>query len=80
MIVFKEGGEDYPGFFSAHSISIANSEKEKAKSVMKDCFKHMKKGLFEVLQADNNVSVDAFSSCFEEQDFIEISRLQSLVW
>ncbi|MDY4079811.1 MAG: TetR/AcrR family transcriptional regulator [Clostridium sp.] len=67
----QKGAENYPDFFSAHSICIANSEKEKAKCTMKHCFKHMKEGLLEVLQTDSNVSVDAFSTSFEKLDFID---------
>lgn len=67
----QKGAEHYPDFFTAHSISIANSEKEKAKSTMENCFKHIKEGLLEVLQADSNVSVDAFSTSFEKMEFID---------
>ena len=67
----QKWAEKYPDFFSAHSISIANSEKEKAKSTMEHCLEHIKEGLLEVLQADDNVSVDTFSTSFEEQDFID---------
>lgn len=67
----QKGAENYPDFFSAHSISIANSEKEKAKSSMKHYFENMKKEMLEVLQADDNVSVNAFSASFEKQDFID---------
>lgn len=67
----QAGAKHYPGFFSAHSINIANSEKEKAKSTMGNYFKHMKESMLEVLQADSNVSVDAFSSSFERSEFID---------
>lgn len=67
----QKGGEHYPDFFSAHSISIANSEREKAKSTMGYYFKHMKESMLKVLQADSNVSVDAFSSSFVQSEFID---------
>lgn len=67
----QKGAEHYPDFFTAHSISIANSKKEKAKSTMGNCFKHMKESMFEVLQADSNVSMDAFSLSFEQSKFID---------
>ncbi|MGN0426121.1 MAG: TetR/AcrR family transcriptional regulator [Acetatifactor sp.] len=67
----QKGAEHYPDFFSAHSVSIASSAKDKAKSSMEHCFKHIKKGLLKALQADRNVSVDAFSASFEEQKFID---------
>lgn len=67
----QKGAEHYPDFFSAHSISIANSKKEKAKSTMENCFKHIKEGLLEALQADSSVSEDTFLASFEEQEFID---------
>ena len=65
------GAKLYPGFFSAHSIAIANSEKEKAKSTMGNYFKHMKEIMLEVLKADSTVSEGAFSSSFERSEFID---------
>lgn len=67
------GSQHYPDFFSAHSnsINIANSEKEKAKSTMNNCFNHIKERLLEALQADSKVSVDAFSTSFEKMEFID---------
>lgn len=67
----QKGAEDYPDFFTAHSVSIANSEKGKAKSTMKHYFDHMKTGMLEVLQADDRVSGEAFSSAFTEMEFID---------
>lgn len=67
----QTGAENYPDFFSAHSISIASPEKEKAKSTMEHCFEHMKEGLLEVLQADRNISEEAFSASFDKRDFID---------
>lgn len=67
----QAGAKHYPGFLSAHSISIASSEKETAKSIMRNCFKHIKESMLEVLQGDSNVSRDAFSSSFERSEFID---------
>lgn len=67
----QKGSENYPDFFTAHSISIASSGKEKAKSTMKHCFDHIKEALLEVLLADSKVSVEAFSASFEKSDFID---------
>lgn len=67
----QKGVEDYPGFFTAHSISIANSGREKAKSTMKYCFDHIKENMLDVLQADSKVSEEAFSTSFEKSAFID---------
>lgn len=67
----QAGAKHYPDFFTAHSINIAKSQKEKAKSIMGNCFKHIKESMLEVLKADSNVSGDAFSSSFERSEFID---------
>ena len=67
----QKGAEEYPNFFTAHSISIANSKKGQAKSIMECYFQHMKNGMLEVLEADGNVKNDAFSEDFTESEFME---------
>ena len=67
----QKGARKYPNFFTAHSISIANSEKGKAKSTMKHYFDHIKIGLLEVLKSDNTIDKNAFSTSFTESDFVD---------
>lgn len=67
----QKGAENYPDFFTAHSVHIANSGKEKAKSIMRHCFDHIKEGMLEVLRADSKVSEDAFSTSFGKTEFID---------
>lgn len=67
----QKGAEKYHNFFSTHAVSIASSGKEKAKCTRNLCFEHIKEGLLEVLQADNNVSENAFDTSFEKREFIE---------
>lgn len=67
----QKGVEDYPDFFTAHSVSIASSGKEKARSTMNHWFAHIKEGMSEVLQADKKVSADAFTTSFAQSEFID---------
>lgn len=50
----REGAEEYPGFFTAHSVSLAKGKRDEARSMMERYFKHMKLG------NDNSPS---FGSC-----------------
>lgn len=67
----QRGAENYPDFLTSHSVSIANSGREKAKSTMQHCFDHIKERMLAVLQADDKVSKTAFSSSFEKSDFVD---------
>lgn len=63
----REGLKEYPNFFMAHSISIANSQK--AKAIMENCFGHIRSALSECLKSDVNVKENAFSDTFTQSDF-----------
>ena len=61
----------YPNFFTAHSISFASTSKQQARSTMEQYVSHIKAELSQALRADSNVRQDAFSSDFQEPEFIE---------
>ncbi len=65
----RRGTEEYPNFFTAHSLSFANREKDKAKNIMEHYFSHIKLGMMEALNSDTAVRKDAFSSSFPKSDF-----------
>ncbi|MGN1414802.1 MAG: TetR/AcrR family transcriptional regulator [Anaerovoracaceae bacterium] len=67
----REGSGRYPGFFSAHSISIAAARRGEAKSIMEHYFDHMKQGMQKMLREDPRVSASAFSPAFTEEDFVK---------
>lgn len=67
----QNGAKEYSNFFTAHSISIANSEKNKAKSTMKHYFDHIKSSMLEVLKNDTKIYKNAFSASFTESDFVD---------
>lgn len=65
------GAAEYPNFFTAHSMSFANSDKGKARQVMEQYFDHMKAGLLEALERDSNVKATAFSENFSKPAFVD---------
>lgn len=65
-----EGVKEYPNFFTAHSVGIANSEKGRARSVMEHYFSHMKTGMLKALETDHRVRADAFSGKFTKENFV----------
>lgn len=67
----RQGMNEFPNFFTAHSVSFASSGKHKARKTMTHYFSHMKVGMTEALHADGLVNEDAFSSNFTESDFID---------
>lgn len=67
----RSGTEEYPNFFTAHSLSFASGEKDKAKNTMEHYFSHIKLGMTEALDSDVAVRKDAFSDSFSESDFLD---------
>jgi AcrR family transcriptional regulator len=67
----QEGVLEYPGFFMAHSMSFAGSDKEKGRQVMTKYFGHMKSGMLASLQKDRNVKLSVFTENFTQKDFVD---------
>lgn len=67
----KKGAEQYPDFFTAHSIIFASNTISRARRTMEQYFSHMREGLVQVLKADQNVRQDAFSGTFTMSAFID---------
>ena len=67
----QKGCKKYPSFFSAHSISVANLDKNKGREVMNRYFDHIKKGLLESLHRDQGIRKDVFSNQFTKPDFVD---------
>lgn len=67
----QKGSKKYPSFFSVHSMSFANIDKNKGREVMNRYFSLIKKGLIKALDQDPNVRKDAFSDKFTKSDFAD---------
>ena len=67
----QKGAEAYPNFLTGHSISIASAKRGEAKSAMEHTFAHMKAGMLEVLQADQDVEENTFTASFSQEKFVD---------
>lgn len=67
----RKGGNEYPNFFTAHSLGFASTAKGRARDTMNRYFGHMKSGMKEALKADPAVRKDAFSSGMDEEEFLD---------
>lgn len=63
--------QEYPNFFTTHSLSLASTGKNRARNIMEHYFSHMKMGMTQVLRADKAVRKDAFSDSFTESAYID---------
>lgn len=77
----QTGMTEYPNFFTAHSISFASNEKDKARQTMEHYFQHMKIGMCHALESDIHIRSDAFDATFTQTDFVDftLSGLLSLL-
>ena len=67
----RNGADEYPNFFTAHSLSFASTGKSRAKDTMDACLAHMKSGMAAALRSDPAVRRDVFSETFPETDFLD---------
>ncbi|WP_180950241.1 TetR/AcrR family transcriptional regulator [Pygmaiobacter massiliensis] len=65
------GTQQYPGFFSAHSVSFASAEKSKGRQVMEDYFAQMRAGLLQALNNDPAVADGVFDESFSREAFVD---------
>lgn len=73
-LIFKSarnGTCEYPHFFTAHSISIAGSGKNKAVETMNRCFAHIKMNMTKSLSQDGSVRKDAFDKELSRDSFVD---------
>ncbi len=75
------GNEKYPYFFSLHSMSLAESGKEKGRMAMHQCFQGIKEYLLNSLKKDKNIKKEVFRYNFSEEQFVDFvfSNLISLL-
>lgn len=65
------GIQEYPGFFTAHSVSFASAEKTKGKQVMEDYFVQMRTRLLHALSNDPAVCAGVFHDGFTQEAFVD---------
>lgn len=68
----EQGGKQYPGFFTLHSLSFMSEEKADGKQKMRQTWRHIVNELCAVLKRDARVRADAFTERFTAETFAEI--------
>lgn len=58
------GCQQYPGFFTLHSLGFLGGDKSDGKRKMQQTWRHILDGLRTVLQRDANIRPDAFTESF----------------
>lgn len=67
---FQKGAAEYPNFFTAHSMSFAASDKDKARMVMDYYFGHFKAKMLDALDNDTKIKSTCFSKDFSKKGFV----------
>jgi len=67
----RGGAQEYPNFFTTHSLSFASTGKSRAISTMDEYLGHMKDGMAAALKTDSLIRTDIFSEDFPENDFLD---------
>lgn len=66
------GGQQYPGFFTLHSLGFLREERADGKRRMQQTWQHILDGLCAVLRQDARVRVDAFTPQFTVERFADV--------
>ena len=72
------GYEQYPGFFTLHSLGFMRDEKADGKRHMQQAWHHMLMGLCAVLKQDARIRPDVFDEQFTAEKFAEVLFSQLL--
>lgn len=68
----KKGSEQYPGFFSSHSMSLSGEDTANGKDIMAHSWEHMQAKLYTVLMLDKSVRKEAFDEVLTPRKFIDL--------
>ena len=68
----RQGSLSYPGFFTLHSLSFANQEKQSARQLMQQHFAHIKQRLLNALQQDAKVKAGVFDEEFQPEGLVDL--------
>ena len=66
------GNEQFPGFFSLHSLGFMKDEKTDGKKKMLQTWGHILNGLCDILMNDPKIRPDVFDEQFTEKQFADI--------
>lgn len=66
-----KSSKEYPHFLTAHSMSVAGTEKSIARDTMEDNLKHIKSKMLEMLNRDSVVQQNVFSAGLSKSEFLD---------
>lgn len=68
----RSAADEYPNFFTTHSLSFADGQKSRARDTMDRYLSHIKTGMAAALRNDKAVRPDAFDDNFSADDLIDL--------
>ena len=68
----KKGSEQYPGFFTSHSMSFLGEDTANGKRLMAQSWEHMQTKLYTILMKDKNIRPEAFDDILTPQKFVDL--------
>ncbi len=68
----RKGSEQYPGFFTTHSMNFMGTEKSSGQQLMAQSWEHMKTGLHTVITQDPNIRQEIFDDTLNPLKFVDI--------
>ncbi|MDO4452684.1 MAG: TetR/AcrR family transcriptional regulator [Lachnospiraceae bacterium] len=74
----RSGDEKYPGFFTLHSLSFIQEDREDGKNRMKHAWQHVLHGICMVIKQDPRVRPNAFTEDFTPEHFADLLFSQML--
>ena len=72
------GCQQYPGFFTLHSLGFMREEKDDGKRRMQQTWQHILAGLCAVLKQDTKIRPDAFTEQLTAEKFADVLFAQML--
>ncbi len=68
----KKGSEEYPAFFTSHSMHFLEDDKTNNQQQMAQSWEHIQKSLSHILKKDKNISPYAFNGTLTAEKFVDI--------
>ena len=68
----RKGSEQYPGFFTSHSMNFVGTEQTNGQQLMAQSWEHMRTRLYAILMQDQKIHPEAFNDLLSPQKFIDM--------
>lgn len=68
----RKGSEQYPGFFTSHSMHFIGADKTDGQQLMAQSWEHMRLKLSAILMQDKKIRPEAFNDILSPHKFVDI--------